>query len=30
VMSGTSPVIEDIEKSLISKVNKVYKELFWG
>lgn len=27
-LSGKSPIIEDIEKSLISKVNKVYKELF--
>lgn len=28
VLTGKSPIIEDIEQSLISKVNTVYKELF--
>jgi hypothetical protein len=28
VLTGKSPVIDDIEKSLINKVNTVYKELF--
>ena len=30
VLTGKSPIIDDIEKSLINKVNTVYKELFWG
>lgn len=28
ILTGKSPVIDNIEKSLISKVNTVYKELF--
>jgi hypothetical protein len=28
ILTNKSPVIDDIEKSLISKINNVYKELF--
>ena len=28
ILTGKSPVIDDIEKSLTNKVNNVYKELF--
>ena len=28
ILTGKSPVIDDIEKSLTSKINNVYKELF--
>jgi hypothetical protein len=28
VLSGKNPVIEDIESSLLNKVNTTYKELF--
>lgn len=28
VLTGESPIMNDIEKSLISKINTVYKELF--
>lgn len=28
ILTGKSPVVDDIEKSLISKINNVYKELF--
>lgn len=28
ILTNKSPIIDDIEKSLISKINNVYKELF--